>query len=253
MSEDEILISRFKELAQRAYNNNYYTYTGFLSLAEISLLKRLFVTDSSLSGFAYTLYGGMDGCERCIAAFGDEKIFGYECEFPIQCIHIKPRMQKYADKLAHRDILGAVLNLGTTRSNIGDIYLRDNTAYLFCVDTMTEFIIDNLEKVKHTPVSCHVTEDSIDISINKESRQLLVSSLRIDNVIAKVYKMSRNDAQTLIKNKRVFINQIACEGGGRTLKENDLVTARGFGRFEYIATAKETKKGNLSINVNVWC
>lgn len=253
MSEDDILINRIKELALKAYNNSYYTFMGFLSSAEISLLKRLFITDPELSGLSYKLYGGMDGCERCMAAFGNEDAFGYECEFPIQCLHIKPRMQKYADKLAHRDILGAVLNLGTTRNNIGDIYLRDNTAYLFCADTMTEFIIDNLEKVKHTPVDCSLTNDDIEITINKESRNILVSSLRVDNLIAKVYKLSRNDAQTLVKNKRVFINQITCESAGRTLKENDLVTVRGFGRFEYIATAKETKKGNLSINVSIWC
>ncbi len=47
--------------------------------------------------------------------FGSEELFGYQCEFPVSCVLIKPRMQKYADKLTHRDILGAVLNLGTKK------------------------------------------------------------------------------------------------------------------------------------------
>ena len=41
-------------------------------------------------------------------------------------LHITPVNSKFSDKLSHRDILGAVLNLGIDRSKIGDIILEDN-------------------------------------------------------------------------------------------------------------------------------
>lgn len=136
MNEGEIIERRLKELALRAYANGYYTFTNFLGIAEISMLKKLYMTDADLKGMPYVLYGGSKGCERCVAAFGSEELFGYQCEFPVSCVLIKPRMQKYADKLTHRDILGAVLNLGTKRDTIGDIYINDNEAYMFCLDTV---------------------------------------------------------------------------------------------------------------------
>lgn len=252
MNEEEIVIKRYKELAERAYNDGYYTCTGFLGIAQISLLKELFIKDPDLRNMPYILYGGMKDCERCMAAFGSSEFFGYEYVFPIDCITIKPKMAKYADRLSHRDILGAVLNLGMTRSNIGDIYIEDNTAYVFCAENMSAYIMDNLERVKHTNVVCTPADKLPDVSDNKNREQYRVTSERIDAAVSKVYKMSRNEALSLIKGNRVYINGFSCESAGRTLKKDDIVTVRGFGRFEYEGTVKTTAKGNLIISVGKW-
>ncbi len=252
MNEGEIIEKRLKELALRAYENNYYTYTNFLGIAEISALKKLFITDDRLKGMPYTLYGGGGGCERCVAAFGSEELFGYQSSFPISCILIKPRMQKYADRLTHRDILGAALNLGTKRDTIGDIYINDNEAYMFCLDTVSKYITDNLIKVKHTFVSCEQTAKEIDINVHRTEAGIQVSSLRIDSIIAKAYRISRTVAQSLIRSGRVYINGVVCESAGRVPKAGEVITVRGYGRMEYKETVKETKKGNLLINIIIW-
>lgn len=210
------------------------------------------MTDADLKGMPYVLYGGSKGCERCVAAFGSEELFGYQCEFPVSCVLIKPRMQKYADKLTHRDILGAVLNLGTKRDTIGDIYINDNEAYMFCLDTVRQYITDSLIKVKHTFVSCEQTTKRIDINVNRTEECIQVSSLRIDSIVAKAYRLSRNEAQTLIRSGRVYINGIGCESAGRTPKAGEVITVRGYGRMEYKETVKETKKGNLVVNIIIW-
>ena len=252
MNEEDIMVKRFKELAQRAYNNGYYTCTGFLGIAEISLLKELFLKDSDIKGMPYMLYGGMQGCERCMAAFGSEDLFGYKYAFPIECVIIKPRMQKYADRLSHRDILGAVLNLGTVRANIGDIYLKDNIAYMFCAENMSAYITENLERVKHTPVHCEVTDSIPCIEDNKIIEQYQTASERIDALVSKVYKISRNEAAALIKNRRIYINGFGCESAGHNVNVNDIITVRGFGRFEYMGIVKKTAKGRLVIMVSKW-
>lgn len=46
------------------------------------------------------------------------------------------------------------MNLGIERSTLGDILLIENAAFLFCMESMAEFIIENLSKVKHTSVFC---------------------------------------------------------------------------------------------------
>lgn len=38
--------------------------------------------------------------------------------------------EKFAEKLSHRDILGAVMNLGITREQVGDILFSESVSYL---------------------------------------------------------------------------------------------------------------------------
>ena len=63
--------------------------------------------------------------------FGSERMFGYEEPFPISVLRIEPLINKFAEELGHRDYLGAVMNLGMERDVIGDILIRDKSAYMF--------------------------------------------------------------------------------------------------------------------------
>lgn len=71
-----------------------------------------------------TLYGGREEAERKILRFGSEAELGYEQPFPICCIRIRPLSAKFADKLSHRDYLGALMNLGIERSTMA-IFCRE--------------------------------------------------------------------------------------------------------------------------------
>lgn len=243
---DEILIEkRLLELSDRAYKNNYYTYTNFLGLAEQNILNRCGIRQ-------VVLYGGQDGCERVIAAFGDKDAFGYEPEFPIACVMAKPLQDKYADNLTHRDILGSLMNLGITRETTGDIIISGKTGYIFCLEGIAQFICENLVRIKHTDVRCSLTREIPDISDRSKNITILVSAERIDALISKVYKLSRNAAQALIKDNKVYINGTLCTGAAKQADENDIVSVRGYGRFRYISVTGETHKGNKRILITLF-
>ena len=147
--ENEVLLKkRLIELSHRAFERGYTTYSNFLNLQEINILKSI-KTDS-----AYTLFGGYENADRCIAAFGDE-IYSY----PIICIKVEPLQQKFSDKLTHRDFLGALMNLGIEREMLGDIKILDNIGYVFCLEKISKYIIDNLSGIKHTTVKCNIIDD----------------------------------------------------------------------------------------------
>ena len=129
MNEDQLLKKRLTELAKRAYQQNIYTYSNFLSLAELSLLEDI---ASELSYIPYTCFGGNELCERQIVGFGNEDLFGYPGHFPIAVVKISPLLEKFSDSLNHRDYLGALMNLGSERNTLGDIFIKDKTAYLSC-------------------------------------------------------------------------------------------------------------------------
>ena len=76
----------------------------------------------------YILFGGCDGTERNIARFGNSEELGYEEDFPIVCLEILPKSEKFAEPLCHRDFLGALMNLGIERKNIGDISVMHKRA-----------------------------------------------------------------------------------------------------------------------------
>ena len=119
-----------------------------------------------------TLFGGTGGTERVVAAFGDKEMYGYEPVFPIKCIRISPKGPKFAENLSHRDFLGSILSLGIEREQVGDIIIKDGVAHVFVLDNMAAYITDNLDRIRHTPVRCELTEDIPDIY--SEAKELVV-------------------------------------------------------------------------------
>lgn len=248
---DELIGKRLTELALRAYNNNYYTYTDFLGLAELGVLNELIKNGKAISSKVY-LSGGARGCERVIAAFGNEESFGYKPEFPISCIEIKPVNAKYADRLTHRDYLGSILNLGIEREVIGDIIVKEDTGYVFCHNKIADYIVSGLERIKHTVVSLKITDEVPDVMGDAVDISIQVSSERIDAMIAKLYKMSRGDAVSLIKGRKVYVNGVLCESNSYSPKEEDMISVRGFGRFKSLGVVNTTKKGNSVVRILKW-
>ena len=78
-------------------------------------------------------------------------------------------------------------------------------------------------------------------------KEVLVSSCRIDGVIAKVYNISRTGSLELFRSGRVFVNGKLMENNSYVLKLGDSVTARGFGKFTYVKEVHLTKKDKLRI------
>ena len=247
METNEFLKKRFRELADKAYGHNIYTFTGFLGISELS---DFYSMERELSFMPWEAFGGAKDCERMMIRFGSEDLFGYVEDFPIICLQIKPLMQKFADKLSHRDFLGALMNLGIERDTLGDIILKENEGYLFCTQTIAPYICENLTRIKHTPVLCKeskavLTEKNEDLQEMKTQ----VASLRVDGMIAKVYHMSRGESLEQFRQKKVFVNGRLCENNSRLIKEGETVTVRGFGKFVFASSQGVSKKGKMNVTV----
>lgn len=251
MDREEIQLQhRMQDLAEKCFQCNQYTCTGFLSLAQQELFWQI---QRELSYVPYELYGGNEACERKILRFGDATQLGYWEPFPIACVHILPAGKKYAEDLSHRDYLGALMNLGMERSTLGDIFWENGEAWLFCKDTMADYICENLTQVRHTAVHCQVVDAAESLPIRKpESIEVTVSSERMDGVIAGIYHLSRQKSQDLFGDKKIYVDGRGVESPGRILKPGELVTVRGFGRFLYEGKKCDTRKGKLCVKAQVY-
>lgn len=251
-SEKEIqqLKNRFHDLADKSFQQGIFTFTGFLGLSEQSVF---WSEESKLKYVGYSISGGCDAADRVMVRFGNPQELGYEISFPIVCIHISPLAQKFADELSHRDFLGALMNLGIERSTIGDIKVGEKQAYLFCLDSIADFICTNLGQVKHTHVKCAVTEDFERIPQEEpKSVSVQVQSLRADAVLAKVYNMSREKSLELFRAGKVYVNGRLCENNSHQIRSGEAINARGYGKFVLTGEPRETRKGKLSVDVAVY-
>lgn len=242
MTDNEVIKKRLIELSRRAYDTGADIYTDFLSMAEQSTLAS--VKQELYS--PYLLYGGAGERERRVARFGTDT--DDTAKFPIACLMISPRSAKFAQKLSHRDYLGALMSIGLDRSKLGDIVIDGSNAYVFCRDEMKEFIARSVDSVARTSVKCEIV-DSIPEHMTDETHEITVqvASIRLDALVAKVYRLSREESSSLIKQGRVYVNAVLCESPSREPKDEDIVSVRGFGRFKLLGKAGTGKKGKVNV------
>ena len=242
---DDLTKRRLEDLAQKSYKNNQYTFTQFLTEAELS---EFYEMKESKYTSEYKISGGREDADRVMIRFGNPDEFGYEEEFPICCIKVEPLLKKFADNLTHRDFLGAIMNLGIKRGEIGDIIVEDKAAYIFCTQKMSGYLCNELTRVRHTTVKGTITEDIPENYIQHLSEgEVQVSSERIDGVISKIYRISRNGCIELFRTKKVFVNGKLIENNSYLLQENDKVSVRGFGKFRFKGIGRITAKSNKII------
>ncbi len=254
--EELITKKRLLESAQLAFQKEIVVYTDFLGLAEQNLFY------SSLKEYppiCYSCYGGTSDAERfCIAFDGRETCSGIKRTepeeyylFPIICICITPSSLKYSETLTHRDYLGALLHLGITRAKIGDIYIKENQAYVFCTESIAEFICKELCTVKHTLVHCEITIPEGDI-LKPELKEITstVASLRLDAFLSVAFQTSRSSLTAFIDGGKTYVNGRLATKAGMQLEEGDIVSVRGKGRFTVTEVKNMTKKGRIVVTIN---
>lgn len=247
MTQDEVLRKRLSELAEKSYQSSIYTFTNFLSEAEMDTALQM---ERELSYAGMKLWGGMEGTQRRMIRFGDPEQLGYEEEFPIVCLVMEPLIRKFADDLNHRDFLGALMNLGIERELLGDIVVKDRTGYLFCLERIAPYIIQELDQVRHTHIRVYEAEKLPDeIKPVEEEQTIIVNAERLDAVIAKVYHLSRSQSIDLFREKKVFVCGRQCENNSYVCKEQDTISVRGYGKFVFAKVQGTTGKGRLSIRI----
>ena len=130
--------------------------------------------------------------------------------------------------------------------------ITPSAIYLACMQQMAEYIKTELTKIRHTIVTvsyCEETEVEDLRLAEGEEAELLVSSLRLDAVVAAVFRLSREESQRIIREKRVFVSGRLCENNSGVVKEDSMVSVRKKGRFYFHNIAAKTKKDKFKIRI----
>ena len=139
-----------------------------------------------------------------------------------------------------RDYLGALMNLGIERSCIGDILMKENGCCVFCQEKMADYLCQELTMVRHTSVICRRADATEPITPKMERVSGSVASPRLDSVIAMVFSSSRTKILPLIEGEKVTSPAVQ-------LKEGEIVSVRGMGKFRFAGSGGLSKKGRLYV------
>ncbi len=152
--------------------------------------------------------------------------------------------------LSHRDYLGGILSLGIEREKLGDICITDdNSAIVFCSSEVADFIIYELSSIGADKVRV----ERITVDKNMESTQKYqhfsdtVASERLDCVVASLFNLSREKAQNLISGGFVEYNYETAVKSDCRIEKNDIISARGYGKYIIRDVSQATKKGRLRL------
>ncbi|MDU5913613.1 MAG: YlmH/Sll1252 family protein [Anaerococcus vaginalis] len=153
------------------------------------------------------------------------------------------------NNISHPDVLGALLNLGLERNDIGDIYIGDGICEFVVLNKDKDFVKFNLTKIKNERVSIDFKKDNI-LSQNKIEyieKRGFISSLRLDNIVSEFVNLSRSKAKTLIKRRLVKVNFQIIDNPSKIIEENSLISIRKEGRFIFDKVIGKSKKDNYHI------
>ena len=244
--EKHELIRRAEDLRDRAERSGSVTHTGFLTPAERYQLE----TWARHSGCRVVFSGGGPDCERTAAFFLpdwlEEEAFE-PAEF-LSAIQI----DAYFGTPGHRDYLGALLGMGVGREWLGDLRVEGDRAWLFCFPSVLRHLltIDKVGRVSVKAKEMSLAEIPAPVrQVRQES--FSVMSLRLDAVLAGMFRLSRTEAARQIEAGAVSVNYEECLKTDRTVREGDVISLRGAGKGSVTGTGGTSRKGRLFVYAEI--
>ena len=255
MNDDKITVALTEDKQEQCENNYMMTNTGFLDMRQQSLCQSVLKRSSSARGF---FYGGFEEAERRIAVFVPDYIdvktveelhehfLGNAEECPLAVVRAKHNGGK---ALSHRDYLGSLTGLGIKRESIGDILVSKESADIIILKEMSDFLLANYGKAGRTYLDIEIMDLSQLVSAEQvtEERSRTVASLRLDNIVAAAFGLSRTKAAEAVKGGIVFLNSLQCLKPEKAVEEGDRIVLRGKGKAVLKEIGGNTKKDRIYI------
>lgn len=253
--EDRILVSRLFDKMEICKKTNKVVNLDFLDPAERKILENV-INIIKLKNCVF--FGGANDCQRAVLIIYPEKlesVFRNSC-FDYNTIIEAIRITLPSDlrgSFEHRTYLGGLIKLGIKREKIGDIITYDEGADVIVSAEISKFILTNLAQLTRFN-KCGIEKiklENMHENIQEyENIKIIVSSMRLDNVIAELAATSRNKAAELLAQERVVINYESETKLTKLVKENDVISIRGKGKFRIGMVDGNTRSGRIILQVD---
>ena len=154
-----------------------------------------------------------------------------------------------SSKISHSQLLGSLFAIGFHENTIGDIFVEDGVCFYVNLSKMNMYLEENLTFVGRHPVVLKKIETLNLLNKHFEIFTILVSSMRVDNIISKIVSQSRSQVKQMILDKRIFLNYQELKKSDLLLKTNDILSIRKIGKFKIGDQKGTTKKENIILEI----
>lgn len=245
--EEYPFIEKMSDMISRVDSHYLLEVTEFLNPREIAILKNL-VASTDLKVFASTDYYPSEYGRVIIAP---EYYDLDKNDFQMALVEVT--YQAKFNQLTHGQILGTLMNeLGIRRSLLGDIFIETGYAQLMISQQLLSYVLGTITKIARASVT--LKEIPFDRLIKPhddvQTVDIMVSSLRLDRLLATVLKQSRAQALKLIEADRVKVNYRLVNKVSDNLAIGDMVSIRGYGRFTLLTDNGLTKNGKYKLTLS---
>ena len=193
------------------------------------------------------LDGGYEGAERKRALIGylDNSKLSYDI------VILQSSYDPKFGEISHRNVLGTIMAFGIKRNTFGDIVVENNLITIFASLEISDFLINNLTMISRQRMNFKIIKEFIQTEKKEVIQTINVASMRLDAVVAKAINCGRSEAVELVTSGFVLINHKECLNISHTVKENDLLSIRKFGRVEILEIVGLSKKNRTIVKISV--
>ena len=215
-----------KLLQSISFVENRNTVTKFLTNFEQIVLSQ--IVTYNYSDFKVEFFGGFDDAERKKAKIISNEY--YDVDYDIVCL--KAKFNNKFNRVEHRNILGAVHNLGINYNRFGDIIVLENEVYIFVDEEIVDYIAMEFTKAGRVNLDFQRV-DLAEVGIEKkyEDFEIVSSSFRIDSIVAKITNKSRSKVKEFLEQDFIKLNHVVLRNGEKTCTLEDTISIRKYGRF----------------------
>lgn len=233
-----------KLLQSISFVENRNTVTKFLTNFEQVVLSQ--IVAYNYSDFKVEFFGGFDDAERKKAKIISNEY--YDVDYDIVCL--KAKFNNKFNKVEHRNILGAVHNLGINFNRFGDIIVLENEVYIFVDDEIADYIAMEFTKAGRVNLDFQRV-DLTEVKIEKkyEDFEIVSSSFRIDSIVAKITNKSRSKVKEFLEQDFIKLNHVILRNGEKTCTPDDMISIRKYGR--YVVKGYTQNKKSLKYRITI--
>lgn len=246
LAADKQLVRRLEEWETSCRERGSRHFSFFLDMREQGVAKTWLTANSSEK---WRFWGGFEGSERALLGIFPEWEEPLAEEFPIKAIEYTFRPE---DTVSHRDCLGSLMALGINRNTVGDILIETGRATAFLYKTAA-VLAGDLERLGRVGVSARVLEAEEVSAVKPEQKYSVITgtaaSLRADCILALALRLSRQKAVGLLEQKGILIGHLPCFEPSYLLKEGDIFSVRGKGKFKLESVGGLSNKNRLHLTI----
>lgn len=240
---DEYFKSKITHLYDSVQRDCYPKFSAFLDTHQYSLAHQVL---NHKQGVSYS--GGYEQADRQMLCVYPDYIQPDDLTYPIAVLQLR---YKKEHPIGHRDVLGSLMALQIKRETVGDIIVSDGLIELILMDHLADFVQSEIQKIGRVGVTITRVPTVTLANIPKfQSITGTVSSMRLDSMIALATRLSRGKAVQLLGQGKVLVNHCEVTASDFAVKQSDILTIRGFGKYVIASEPQLTRKMRYHITIH---